>query len=173
MLDIAIKYENELKEKFQDTWFQDKYKFYNFDTYYEKLEVANTTWNKHQFVSLNQDGEVIGYIGYGVRRHLDYCDGFAAINFSNDKTTFGIDLGRAVCDIFEKFNFNKLKFSVVIGNPIEKPYDKIIQHYNGRIVGIDRDEIRLIDGKLYDVKRYEIMRDDYLSAIREREARIG
>ena len=164
MLDIAIKYENELKEKFRDIWFQDKYKFYNFDTYYEELEIATSTWDKHQFVSLNKDGDIIGYIGYGVRRHLNYCDGLGAINFTDDKIIFGVDLKHAICDIFEKFDFNKLKFSVVIGNPIEKSYDKIIQHYNGRIVGVDKDETRLIDGKLYDVKRYEIMKNDYLQA---------
>lgn len=171
MLDIAIKHEYELSEKFQNTWFQDKYKFYNFDVYYEDIEIANSTWNKHEFVSLNKYGEIIGYIGYGVKRHTGYCDGLAAINFSDDKITFGIDLARAIRDIFEKFNFNKLKFSVVIGNPVEKSYDKVIKRFNGRIVGIDKDETRLIDGKLYDVKRYEILRKDYLKALKKKVGR--
>ncbi|MDE7445913.1 MAG: hypothetical protein K2N15_09485 [Lachnospiraceae bacterium] len=76
-----------------------------------------------------------------------------------------MDLEKALKDIFTKFNFNKLKFSVVIGNPIEKAYDKAIKRYGGKIIGIEKQETRLIDGKLYDVKRYEIMRSDYLEAI--------
>lgn len=78
--------------------------------------------------------------------------------------TFGRDLGQALTDIFEKFRFNKLKFSVVIGNPIEKSYDRMIQRYGGRIVGIFRQDTRLIDGNLYDVKDYEILRSEYLAS---------
>lgn len=77
---------------------------------------------------------------------------------------FGRDLGKALTDIFEKFNFNKLKFSVVVGNPIEKSYDRMIQKYGGRVVGIFREDARLIDGNLYDVKQYEILRSDYMRA---------
>lgn len=47
-----------------------------------------------------------------------------------------MDLGQALQDIFEKFKFRKLTFCVVVGNPIEKSYDKMINKYNGRIIGI-------------------------------------
>ena len=30
MLEVAIKYADELKEKMYDIWFKDKYKYYNF-----------------------------------------------------------------------------------------------------------------------------------------------
>ena len=69
--------------------------------------------------------------------------------------------GQALKDIFEKFHFRKLIFSVVIGNPIEKTYDRMIQKYGGRIVGIQRQQVKLIDGQFYDVKMYEILSDDY------------
>jgi hypothetical protein len=75
--------------------------------------------------------------------------------------TFGRDVITAVKDIFEKYRFNKLDFSVVCGNPIEKTYDKLIKRYNGRVVGIREQEARLLDGKLYDVKEYELLAERY------------
>jgi len=75
---------------------------------------------------------------------------------------FGADLGRALKDIFEKYNFRKLGFSVVVGNPVEKAYDRIIGRYGGRVVGTHIKQCRLTDGEYYDLKKYEIFREDYM-----------
>lgn len=163
MLDVAIKYADALKDKMYDIWFNEKYKYWNSNTYHSDIEISNETWANHQFVSI-QDDEIIGYICYEINRESNCCLGLGNINFTDDKMTFGRDLGQALTDIFEKFQFNKLKFSVVIGNPIEKSYDRMIQRYGGRIVGIFRQDTRLIDGNLYDVKQYEILRSEYLAA---------
>ena len=45
-------------------------------------------------------------------------------------------------DIFERFGFRKLVFSVAVGNPIEKSYDKMMERYGGRVVGIFKEEFR-------------------------------
>lgn len=162
LLDVAIRHEEEVKEKMNNIWFQDKYKYWNFSTYFEKYKIDDTTWNKHQFVSLDSSGKVIGYIGYNVYRETYDCNGLSIINFTDNIVTFGIDLGQVLTDIFEKFKFRKLNFKVVVGNPIEKSYDQMIEKYNGRIVGIKRKDAKLIDGEYYDVKLYEIFREDYL-----------
>ena len=57
MLDIAINHVDELKEKMTGTWFQEKYKFYNYDEYYRDLNIEDETWNAHQFVSLDKEGK--------------------------------------------------------------------------------------------------------------------
>lgn len=88
-------------------------------------------------------------------------DGLNIINFTDNKATFGMDAGQALRDIFEKFHFRKLVFVVVIGNPIEKTYDRMIARYGGRIIGIQSQQVKLIDGQFYDVKMYEILLDDY------------
>lgn len=162
MLVPAINYTNVLKEKMNSIWFNEKYMYYNYDTYYSELEIDNETWNNHQFISLDKEDNIIGFIHYRVNRQTYNCYGLGIINFTNNKITFGNDLKQAINDIFEKFNFNKLNFTVVAGNPIEKSYDKMIKKYGGRIVGIYKNEIKLINGKYYDKKLYEITRDDYL-----------
>ena len=164
MLDIAIKYKDKLQSKMRDIWFQDKYKFYNYTTYYSDYGVETETWQKHQFVSVDEAGNILGFIGYNVNRCTNNCNDLGIVNFGDNKITFGRDLRKALNDIFEYFRFNKLSFCVVIGNPIEDTYDKMVTKYGGRIVGIDRQETKLIDGKYYDVKNYEILREDYIRA---------
>lgn len=41
----------------------------------------------------------------------------------------------------------------------------MIAKYNGRIVGIEYQETKLMDGEYYDVKHYEILRNNYMKAI--------
>lgn len=77
---------------------------------------------------------------------------------------FAADMGHAIRDIFEKYQFRKLCFSVVVGNPIESSYNKMCLKYSGRIVGIRKKNARLIDGNFYDEKLYEIFKEDYINA---------
>lgn len=167
MLDLAINYEEELKIKFRSLWFSEKYKYYNYSNYYDECSISNSTWDTHQFVVINNN-DIIGYIGYEINRSAENVSGLAIVNFTDNKLMFGVEIGRAIRDIFEKFKFNKISFSVVIGNPIENTYDRLIKRYNGRIVGIEKEETKLFDGNYYDVKRYEILKSEYLES-RERK----
>ena len=169
MLKIAINYEEQLKKKMYETWFDDFYKYYEFSTYYTEPVIDRDTWAQHQFVSVDHVDNIVGYIAYSVNRQTDSAFGLSAINFTDDKVTFGMDLGRALIDIFEKFKFNKLSFEVVVGNPIEESYDKMVKRYKGRIVGVKKQDVKLIDGNIYDVKMYEILRDDYLRTIKKED----
>ena len=71
--------------------------------------------------------------------------------------------------LFEKFNFYKIEFGVVVGNPIEKMYDKYIQKYGGQIVGIFKSTTKLQDGEFADMKYYEIFRDEYLKRMKSKQ----
>lgn len=161
MLAFAQDYKNELEKRMRETWGNEKYWYYHASSYMGALEVDNDTWNNVQLVSLNDSGEVIGFLGYGVKRECRYVSYLAIINFTDDKY-FGIDIMRMVRDIFEKYRYRKIVFSVIIGNPIERSYDRLIERYGGRIVGIYKEHVMLPDGKLYDEKFYEIFRTDYL-----------
>lgn len=145
MLDVAIRYIEQIKEKFHHTWFEDRYKYWNYANYFEEWNPAESTWVNHQFVSV-RNGEVIGYIGYDIDRASgDVAYALNIINFEdNPSLTFSMDLGRALKDIFEKYNLRKLCFSVIVGNPIEKSYDKMCEKYGGRIVGIKKEHTRFL-----------------------------
>lgn len=168
MLEPALQYADQLKKRFRETWFDDRYKYYQCSTYYEEYKIDDGTWSRHQFVS-TRDEEIIGYIGYCIGRSEHDVSGLAIVNFEDKPSmTFSRDLGTALKDIFEKFCFRRLEFTVVVGNPIEKSYDKMCLRNGGRIVGQYRERVRLIDGQYYDEKSYEILAEDYFKAKEQR-----
>lgn len=161
MLDMAIKYEPQLQGLFCDIAFDDKYKFFSGSCWSEKYVAETSTWNKHEFVSVH-NGVVLGYLKYSIDRSNETAYALQIINFSyKDNIQFSKDLYQFLVDIFEKFQFRKLKFCCYVGNPIEKMYDKYIDKFGGRIVGIYKEDTKLIDGNYYDLKEYEILRKDY------------
>lgn len=164
MLEPAIKYKDQIDTLQYNIWFNDKYKYWNCGVYYGSFQIDENTWCKHQFVSIIKD-KVIGYIEYSVDREENNVHSLNIVNFSDNKALFGRDLRQALRDIFEKYNFRKLSFNVIVGNPIEKSYDKMILKYGGRVVGVRKDEVKLIDGKYYDEKLYEILASEYFDAI--------
>ncbi|HEY5588246.1 MAG TPA: hypothetical protein VIK86_04730 [Candidatus Paceibacterota bacterium] len=162
MLDIACKYEEKLQLLFANITFDEKYKFYDMGSYREKYKAIESTWAAHEFVSIDKDNNVLGYIKYGICRDSMDVHYLQIINFSDNKIIFGRDVFKCISEIFIKFNFRKIVFGVVVGNPIESTYDKLLKKYGGRIVGIFLKDCKLIDGKYYGSKKYEIFREDYL-----------
>lgn len=166
MLKPATLYQAELKQKFAEITFEYAYKFADMSVYRNEFEVKDSTWTGHQFASVNKHGDVMGIITYAIDRETHAAYAFQVINFEMNtfSPTFGRDLMQATEDAFTKFNFDALRFTVVVGNPAEKMYDRHLERYGGRIVGVKRRGCRLIDNKLYDMKLYEILREDFLAA---------
>ena len=162
MLVLAQEYKEELRKKLMKTWENPQYWYYNNCSYFSILnQNEEDTWNNMRYVSVNSCGEIIGYMGYGIARESRHVSYLEIINFTDD-ISFGADVWHMVKDIFEKYRYRKINFSVIIGNPIESKYDRIISRYGGRIVGIYKENVMLPDGQLYDEKLYEILRTAYL-----------
>lgn len=161
MLEPAQLYEGVLKEKFCRIAY-DPFYMYSQSGYADEYTSSKSNWSKHEFVSLDSNGKIIGYIGYDVYQKDRTAEGMVAINFTGS-VEFGGDLLKAIDDIFCKYNFRKLCFSVYIGNPIEDTYDRLVNTYGGYIVGVKKKHTRLLDGNFHDLKMYEIFRDKYIA----------
>lgn len=162
MLKPAQLYADDLVWEFEKTWYKDEYKFYINDNFYQDIEISTDTSTMHQFVSIDSNQDIVGYIAYCIDRNTDNVNNLCAINFNHNKVVFGADLIQAVDDIFIKFKFNKINFDVIIGNPAESMYDKFIKMCKGRIVGTLRKHIKLMDGQIYDTKIYEITKQNWM-----------
>lgn len=162
MLEFAQKYKKKLEQKILETWGDEKYYYFN-QSYFTPIEIKEDTWEKMQFVSVNSSGEVIGYLEYDIDRQCRYVSNLAICNFTEDPS-FGIDVKEMIKDIFEKYKFRKIDFSVLIGNPIKPKYDILTKRYGGKVVGFRKEHAMLPNGKICDEKLYEILREDYLTA---------
>ena len=80
---------------------------------------------------------------------------------SKPNLIFAKDLKQFLTNIFEKFQFRKLSYCCFVGNPVEESYDKMTLRHGGKIVGIEKEHFKLMDGNYYDCKLYEILKKDY------------
>lgn len=167
ILKPALLYKEKLNKTYGEIIFKDKYKYYNYDSYWNyTLQLSENSWNEIEMVSIDRNDNVIGFLRAGILRDSNKISSLGIVNFYNKNVIFAKDLYQFLNDLLVKFNFRKIEFLVVIGNPAEKMYDKYIKKYNGNIVGIKKESAKLQDGKYYDVKLYEIFREDYLRRIK-------
>jgi hypothetical protein len=168
MPEYAKPYEDRLRELFYAAAFDPFYQFEQYSAYREPFKLPEDTWEGNHFVSVH-GGEAVGFTGYRIRRPENAADGMRIIHFAGaggrdshgNAYIFGKDVPTVLRDIFERFRFDKVNFSVVAGNPVEKTYDKPARRYGGGIVGTKKRHVRLLDGRLYNLKEYGILADDY------------
>ena len=162
MLKPAYTYKEKLQQKYNETIFQDKYKFWNCDSYWEhEFKLSSDSWTSIEMVSVDTKGNVIGFFRAAISRSADKVSSLGIANFYDANPVFAKDLKRFILDLLFKFNLRKIEWSVVIGNPAEKIYDRFISKYGGNITGIHRETVRLQDGKYYDMKGYELFRAEF------------
>lgn len=160
MLKLAQPYSSQIEQaKIKIIENEEQYKFVNICTYWYSsfLRLPDSDWDEIVRVSFAED-KVLGLFKATVERDINHVSSLMAINF-NLKTisfTFIKDLENFIKYLLKYKKFKKISFTVVVGNPAEKMYDRFIEKYNGRIVGIKKNEVKLVDGKFYDLKLYEI-----------------
>ncbi len=167
MLKLAYSYQDKLNRAWEKCVFQERFKYYNGSSCWGyKIEVDDTSLNRIQMVSVDKNDEVVGYFSACVYREANTVTSIGAINFFSVNYTFSKDLFAFLENLFIVWGFDKIEWRVVVGNPAEKMYDKIVEKYNGRIVGVSRRAVK-IHGGMYDEKLYEVFRDDYLANIKK------
>mgnify|MGYP002521477388 CR=1 FL=1 len=150
-----------------EIWYDEKYQYYFGGNYRNDFSLDNSNNYLHYaFAVLNNKNDLIGYISYSVDNELRIAQWFGAINFSNDKFTFGKALKQVIMDCFLKFGMNVIEWNVVCGNPIESNYDKMCEKLGGRIIGIRHNRVLDLSGNLHDEKSYEILRENFLKTMK-------
>lgn len=166
MIAPAQLYESQLQVLFIKTFQNDRYKFYHAGSFHDKYTSLTSTWNAEEYVVLDPEENIIGYIKYRHDRETRAVYGLHAISFSDENSlTFVRELYKMIIDLMYKYNHSKLSFEVVVGNPTESSYDHLVDLLGGRIVGIKKNEIILKDNNLYDFKLYEVLNTEFREAL--------
>lgn len=160
-------YEEEIKRKMWEIWYDEKYQYYFGGNWRNDFSLADNPgdWQKRAFAVLSNSGELLGYISYSVDNELGVAQWFGAVNFSNNKLEFGRALQQVITDCFLKFGMEVVEWCVICGNPIERSYDRMCRRLGGRIIGIRHHRAKNLAGDICDDKMYEILREDFLNAI--------
>jgi len=169
MIKHALLYRNALPNLFSNASLNLENKFYteNFWTY--EGNIGNDDWSCHQFVSVDTCDNIVGYFSTTIDRSCYFAHSFAAIRFTKDSKyniMFAKDFKKIFVLLFDHYKYNKLDFSICIGSPYESMYDRFIEKYGGRIVGIKFKNYKLIDGTICDQKFYELERESFIKKLK-------
>jgi hypothetical protein len=156
MLKPAFCFQTELNLEYRKHLYSENFKFLIEDVWEFEITVDANDSERLQFVSVNPANEVLAYFSASINRRLYKVDSVEVIIFHNNSIA-SRDLMTFVKNLTGKFGFKKINFEGFVGSPGEKVYDKHLKILKARIVGIKKNEVRLSDGKLYDVKLYEIL----------------
>lgn len=121
----------------------------------------------------SEEERLLGYIGYGYNPEARRCTWLAAISFDIGNPKFGSAIIKVIRDIFDVHHLESLEFFCYADNPVCKTYMKIVKKFGGRQAGYFRRSEMLLDGKLHDTVHFEILADEYYSAVAEMEKRRG
>lgn len=160
MLAIAKKYEKEFQDKYLETWYDMRYQYYR-DTSGDRIpQLADNCYDRRDFVSLDENGNVIGFISYFYDDTTRTASRFGIINFGESSYIFAKDVLQVIADIFFKFKLDRVEFWCFADNPARKGYQSFIKRFGGIQAGYLRRTCRLMDGELHDSVTYEVCRED-------------
>jgi len=166
-LELAVLNESELQRKYARNLIEEKNKYYYFNNYFNfSLNIERTEEFKLQYVSKNNDGEIMGFAEAFANRSFNLIQEFRVINFTGKPNIIcSRDFIRLLEIIFCKRKFRKLVFHVIKDNPALKMYKKFFVEKTkmGRIVGELKEHCILTDGECYDLVMFEILRKDFIS----------
>lgn len=160
MLRPAQIYEEKLQKANIETWYDLKNQYWNGWCCANKIKLEDNNSEYHQFVSVDKDDNVIGYICYYVNWTTKSVCNFGMISFAKGNMQFITDLKKVVTDCFYKYSMNRLEFKAYADNPVIRCYRSYIKKYGGRECGYLRKDTMLMDGKLHDSVLFEILRED-------------
>lgn len=161
MLKPAQLYKEELYEEYVKTWYKPENIFYTGWIGDRIPEIPDNNYDSHHFVSIDKNHNLIGYISYSIDWISMSADRFGVISFDKGNTEFIRDVYKAVCDLFEIYNMNRISWFAYADNPAIRGYRNFIKRYGGRECGYQRQVARLQDGKLHDGVQFEILAEEF------------
>lgn len=161
MLKPAQLYKEQLQRKNIESWYKPENIFWNGSYGDSQINLKEDNFDLHQFVSVDKNDNVIGYICYSVDWSAMSAYNFGIISFRKGSIEFARDIYMAVCNIFNVYHMNRVQWFAYADNPAIRGYRNFIKKHGGRECGHFRQVAKLQDGKLHDSVDFEILAEEF------------
>ncbi len=160
MIKPAILFENQLRLRIAETWYDPDYMYY-YDTTPGIPDIADKPDNQYQFVSVDEKGEVVGFFSYWVYEPSKRAMNFGLMAFKKHNRTFMKDAVQMFKDMFEKFGIESAEWRCYANNTeAVKLYRHIIKEYGGVEVGTLRRNGAPQNREICDTIIFEVLKED-------------
>lgn len=123
----------------------------------------NNDYNNIQRVSLDRARHVRGYMSAEVQRSDWRLTNIQIVNFTDEQYEFAKDMMSFMVYLFCFQKFRKLEWPSLVDNPATKMYERFVKRCGGRVLSYHKEHWRLRDNQYHDIKRYEILREDFIN----------
>ena len=163
MLMPAILYKDQIEELIKERLILDPnwFMFLNmFPSMPVIPEIASDDWTEKMRVSVCPDGVVQGMIKSSICRLTNTVENIST--WSRNSTLFALDLKQFLESLLSEFDL--VRFSAVKDAPTDAMWTSALSSMNVEwsVAGVFRRYARLSNGKIVDVKWFEVMRTDRL-----------
>lgn len=162
MLKAAQLYTEKLQEENIKSWYKPENIFWEGGTWSSQIDIEENNYNRHQFVSVDKNENIIGYITYNVDWAAMSADRFGIISFRKGNVEFAKDVYKVICNLFEVYHMNRISWFAFTDNPAIKSYRNFIKKHGGRECAYYRQIAKLQDGKLHDSVVFEILANEFI-----------
>ena len=152
--------QDELRKLFTSVWYDEKFMYFYDGTGRNLYQSDDNCYYSRQFCSVDEDDNIVGYIGYNYNNDNRSANNFGLCAFKNYNQTFFDDVIVAIYELFYKFKLDRVEFLCFDGNPAVRGYRSFIKRYGGREVARLRRVCRLMDGELHDSFIFEVLVED-------------
>ena len=164
---IELYVEDINKRIVDECYYNIDYQYYFGNSNFKIKTDEKDTYKKHSFASIkkceNKDGKdtILGVIQLEIDRDTYSISNMSAFSFGRRDPVFGMDCMQAIHNCFLVYRFNKLKITVIEGNPAIKSYMSLMKRIGGRQVGVFEKECVMLDGKFRDMILLECLRSNF------------
>lgn len=142
------------------------YRFWSNEGYFgHERTIETSNWAKQQFVSVDNYDNLIGLLEANVKRTGHFVENLSLLRFDFSEKynyLFSKDVCCFFLHLFIRYSYRKIEYSVAVGSPTEKWYDKYTEKYGGSIIGTLRQNHVCENGQILDTKLYEMFRDNFI-----------
>lgn len=164
MIKPAQLYEDKLNLVSISQWYDMDNIYYHGGPSSSEYSLCEDNETCHEFVSVNNNDEVVGLISYHIDWKAKRAFNFGLISFQKGNLIFIKDCYQVFRDIFEKYHLNGVEWLCYSDNPALRGYRNLVKKFNGREVGYFHDRVVLLDGQLHDCIMFEILASDYFKS---------
>lgn len=161
MIKPAQLYAEKLQEENIKAWYKPENIFWEGGTGNCQIVINEDNYNCHQFVSVDKNDNVIGYITYAVDWQAMNADRFGIISYDRGNAIFAKDVYEVVCNLFEIYHMNRVSWFAFADNPAVRGYRNFKKKHGGRECAYQRQIAKLMDGKLHDSVQFEILAEEW------------
>ena len=134
MLKPAICYKEQLENALKPYYYTEDMFYFNGCVESSLVSIDDNTENGHyQFVVVDRNDKLIGYIGFWVNKYCSSAKGFGAFSFDRGNPIMGLDTYKLIKNLIGKLH--RVEFVAIEGNPAIRVYDRFLKKYQTLLTG--------------------------------------